>query len=237
MRPTLPSPGVISKLSIIVPVLNDDAALETNLAHLVTLPTDGFAVEVVVADGAQAASTYVLCQRFDAKYVGCERGRGKQMNAAAARASGDLLLFLHADCRLPTDGIVQLASLAGCSLWGSFRHRIDDPRWSLRIIEWAANVRAKWLALPYGDQAIFCRRTLFNELGGYREVPLLEDVLLARQLKTRSRPVQIGSVVLTDPRRWLSRGVLRTTWINWTIMWRFLCGDRDFDGLARRYRG
>jgi hypothetical protein len=146
-----------------------------------------------------------------------------------------LFLFLHADCRLPPGALQQLATLGAATVWGSFRHRIDGTSPLLRIIEWGANARAAWLKLPYGDQGIFCSQTLFAAVNGYRELPLLEDVLLAQDLGRLQKPVQIRAPIRTDPRRWDKRGVLATTWINWRIMWHFYRGNRSVEQLAQMY--
>ena len=225
-------------LSIVIPVLNDDLALQTNLVDLESRNDSGFPFEVIVANGNSAgqAETAAICEQHGALHLVSPPGRGAQMNTGARASRGTLLLFLHADCRLPPDAVARLTTLGGDACWGSFKHRIDGASPLLRVIEWGANTRAGRFGLPYGDQAIFCARSLFERVGGYREEPLLEDVLLARALGRLSRPVQIDSMVRTDPRRWEARGVLRTTWINWEIMIRFWCGERDFERLARRYR-
>lgn len=142
------------------------------------------------------------------------------MNAAATAASGDLLLFLHADCQLPGNAADAIAAVLadpeiGC---GAFRHRIDSPRRLLRVIETADNLRACWLHRPYGDQAIFVRRQYFEQVGGYPNVLLLEELLLLRQLRRVTRFRLANAEVLTSDRRWAKRGVVATTALNWTIL-------------------
>lgn len=224
-------------ISIVIPVLNDDEALEVNLRRLADRSAaESIPIEIVVADGGPSERCAQLAHEAGAKYVASPKGRGRQMNNGATVSAGSMLLFLHADCYLPEGALSRLASLMDePTAWGSFRHRIDAPHPLLRIIEWSANARARWLALPYGDQAIFCQRQLFESVGGFEELPLLEDVKLAEALGRLCRPVQLPEEVLTDPRRWLRRGILNTTWINWKIMWHYYRANRDVQALADLY--
>lgn len=179
-----------------------------------------------------------VARDYGAQIAKSARGRAIQLNAGAAAATGDVLLFLHADCRLPVDSRAAVETAlgnprVGC---GAFRHRIDSPRWSLRVIEAADNVRARWLQRPYGDQGLFVRRELFVQIGGYPMTPLLEDVLLVQRLRGLARFRLANAVVETDARRWEQHGVLKTTAVNWLILAGAAVGV-PLHRLARLYYG
>lgn len=206
------------RISVIVPTLNEAQRLPLCLASLTPLRP----VEVLVSDGGSTDETVSIARSGGARVVETSAGRARQMNAAAAVAAGDVLLFLHGDCQLPPDARAAIEAVlsepeVGC---GAFRHRIDSPRSALGWIAAADNFRAGWLHRPYGDQALFVRRELFAAAGGYPDVPILEDLLLVRQLRRRTRFRLAEAVVVTDARRWERRGILRTTLLNWII----LCG-------------
>ena len=166
-----------------------------------------------------------------------EQGRGAQMNRGAELASGDVLLFLHMDCQLPPEAAAGICQAINSGRrGGSFRHRIDDPHWQYRWIEWGDGVRQSWLQMPYGDQAIFVERSLFAEVGGYPEVPLMEDVRFVRKLRRRSRLAVVNHPVVTNARRWRRRGVARQFLLNQFL----LCAERlgvSLERLARIYYG
>jgi rSAM/selenodomain-associated transferase 2/rSAM/selenodomain-associated transferase 1 len=209
-EPALPSvrKGV---LSVILPTLNEVARLSETLRLL--RGRDG--VEVIVADGGSTDGTVELAGELGATVVTARPGRGRQMNAGAALASGEALLFLHADTKLPGSFRDQVWSLlARGTAIGAFRLRIDGNQFGLRCVEWGANMRARCFGMPYGDQALFMTARLFFELGGYENWPLMEDYDLCRRARQRG-PVQIAAeAVVTSDRRWRERGVLRTTLIN-----------------------
>lgn len=203
-------------ISVIIPTLNEAAHLPAAVASAQSLPGS----EILVADGGSVDGTAELAIQLGCRLIRSPRGRAAQMNAAATAASGDLLLFLHADCQLPGNAADAIAAVLadpeiGC---GAFRHRIDSPRRLLRVIETADNLRACWLHRPYGDQAIFVRRQYFEQVGGYPNVLLLEELLLLRQLRRVTRFRLANAEVLTSARRWAKRGVLATTALNWTIL-------------------
>jgi rSAM/selenodomain-associated transferase 2 len=217
-------------VSIIIPVLNDALALQRCLE---ALPRN--CADIIVADGGGDQSVRMLAANTGVNYLSCERGRAVQMNAGARSARGEWLWFLHADC-IPAPGSIDaICNLDSSTSWGCFRHRIDAPSILLRIIERADNLRARYAGLPYGDQGIFVRRELFEKVGGYPAVPLLEDLLLARALKRIARPRLLRPVLHCDARRWLQHGIVRNTLNNWRILWKYYVRNESPESLAALY--
>jgi len=199
------------RLSIIVPALNEERAIEQTLLPLVNRTN----IEVIVADGGSADETVSIAQRMGALVVPVRPGRGREMNAGAALASGEVLLFLHADTRLPDDFPSAIRSaLNHEAVAGAFRLRIDDSRTALRWIEWGANLRSRFLQMPYGDQGLFVRAELFHQIGGFPNWPLMEDYELCRRLRKHGRIVLATESAGTSARRWNKVGICRTTLIN-----------------------
>jgi rSAM/selenodomain-associated transferase 2 len=160
------------------------------------------------------------------KVLRATRGRAAQMNAGAATARGEVLLFLHADTRLPEDYARQVAVVLAQPgvVCGAFRLGIDARKTALRVIEWLANFRSRVMRMPFGDQAIFVTAQAFRSVGGYPEQPLMEDVELIRRLRSHGRIGITTSSVLTSSRRWHRLGVWRTTLRNQLCQWAYRCG-------------
>ena len=220
------------RISIIIPTLNEAASITATLEHIRNLPN----VEVIVADGGSHDQTAELARATGAMVVACNPGRGKQMNAGAALASGEVLLFLHADTTLPDDFADHVwQTLREGNSGGAFRLRIGAKGWMLRLIESGANLRSRWLQLPYGDQAIFVNASKFFSLGGFQNWPLMEDYDFCRRLQKTGRIVLTPATVTTSARRWLRLGVLRTTLTNLVCVVAFRLGVSPVT-LARWYR-
>ena len=205
------------RLSIVIPTLNEAAHIEHNINRSLALSP----VEVIVADAASRDGTADLARSAGATVVSCPPGRGGQLNAGARLATGDVLLFLHADCWLEPAAAGQIdAALSDQQVVaGAFRQQIEHPRIVFRWLEWGNAARVRWRKLPYGDQGIFLRRETFQALGGFAEVRLMEDVLLMRELRRRrSRIELLPGPLHVDPRRWLANGVVRQTVKNWTLL-------------------
>lgn len=221
------------KLSIVMPVVNEAAGIEAALKVLQIYRMRG--VEIVVADGHSSDGTADLARGRADRVVSAPRGRALQMNAGAAEARGDVLLFLHADTHLPenADRLVLdgLAQSGRC--WGRFDVAFDAG-FALRLIAFAMNLRSRLTGIATGDQAIFVRREVFASLGGYPELPLMEDIVLSAALKRLARPACLRQVVVTDGRRWEKHGVLRTTLLMWWLRAAFFFGA-DPKQLALRY--
>ena len=224
-------------ISIVIPVLNDAPALAHCLESLHRANSESVSTQIIVVDGGPSEDCKRAALAAGAEYLIARRGRASQMNAGAKLARGEWLWFLHADCAPHPDSLQAILDLSTTASWGCFKHRVDAPGLGLRVIECADNLRAKLLSLPYGDQGIFVRRDLFEKIGGYVDVPLLEDVMLAQALKKVSRARVLKPLLESSARRWLQRGVLRTTLTNWKIMWLYLAMRRKPEALAAIYRG
>lgn len=218
---------------MIVPTLNEERLLASCLRSL-----QGTAIaEVIVVDGGSTDQTRRVAEEHGARLVDSEPGRARQMNAAAAVARGDVLLCVHADTVLPSEfgaAVIETLDDERVAL-GAFRLRIDSTRSSLRWIERLVDWRSRHLGLPYGDQALFFPRKLFEEVEGYPCIPVMEDFELVRRLRRRGRVVVLQQAVKTSARRWLERGVARTTALNQACMLGHLLGVSP-DRLAR-WRG
>jgi rSAM/selenodomain-associated transferase 2 len=223
------------KLSIIVPMLNEAPALPDLLGHLLPLRRGG--VEVVLVDGGSEDGSAAIAASAGFEVVRAERGRARQMNAGAAAASGDVLLFLHADTRLP-DGAIELidAALAdGRRLWGRFDVEFDLRTWTMHATAFGMNLRSRLSGIATGDQALFMTRAAFDAVGGFPDQPLMEDVEITTRLRRRSRPACIRRPVLTSARRWQSRGPWRTILLMWRLRLAYWFGASPAD-LWRQYR-
>lgn len=222
-------------VSLIVPVLNERAivpALLEGLAALRPAPQ-----EILFCDGGSEDDTAAQLETSGCRVLRSERGRARQMNAGARAASGDILVFLHADTRLPSDAIdrVRRSLAVDGALWGRFDVRISGRPAMLRVVAAMMNLRSLLSGIATGDQAIFVKRYLFDAIGGYPDQALMEDIELSRWLRKRSRPRRIASPVLTSGRRWESRGVWRTILLMWSLRWAYWRGC-PADVLAERYR-
>jgi rSAM/selenodomain-associated transferase 2 len=223
------------RLSIIVPALNESAGIGAALAALAPLRERG--AEVIVVDGGSGDATASVAAAAGAdRVLVAERGRARQMNAGAAVARGDWLLFLHADTRLPdgADGVLAAARARGAR-WGRFDVVIDGRPRLLRVVAALMNRRSRLTGIATGDQAIFVERALFDEIGGYPDQPLMEDIELSRRLRARAAPACLRERVVTSGRRWEQRGPWRTVWLMWRLRWRYWRGESP-QGLAQEYR-
>jgi rSAM/selenodomain-associated transferase 2 len=226
-------------LSVVVPMLNEAAALPALLAHLRQLQADG--AEVVLVDGGSTDDSAMLARSAGFTVVEAERGRGRQMNAGARHAHGDVLLFLHADTRLP-DGAVQQVTQAlapvsrGCmAVWGRFDVHITGQSPWLRVVARMMNLRSRLTGIATGDQALFVRRAVFEACGGFPEQPLMEDIELSRRLKRVSPPACLRARAITSGRRWESRGVWRTIVLMWRLRLAYWLGA-SAESIAKVYR-
>jgi len=224
-------------ISVIIPVLNEAEIINQTLEHVCSLNNNNN-VEIIVADGDPCGSTIKNVSRETVIKVLSEKGRGWQMNAGAAAAAGDILLFLHADTLLPAAAFEKIAVVmrTGHYAGGAFDLGFSSDRMSYRIIERAASCRSRLTRIPYGDQAIFIRKDIFNALGGFREFPIMEDVELMRRIKRNGHPIFIiATKVKTSPRRWEREGIIYGTVRNWMLVTLYLLGVKP-DTLVRFYK-
>jgi len=210
-------------LCIVMPTLNEGAALLPRLQALQPLRARG--AELVLVDGGSTDATLALASGLADRVLSAARGRAAQMNAGAMASamaslstrSAEHLLFLHADTQLPPHADQHIAQALAHSLWGRFDVRIDSPRPVLRLVGWMMNVRSRLTGIATGDQAIFVRRRVFEAVGGFAPLALMEDVDLSRRLLTLGAPACLRPQVLTSARRWEQHGVLRTVWLMWWL--------------------
>ncbi|MEM1368071.1 MAG: TIGR04283 family arsenosugar biosynthesis glycosyltransferase [Cyanobacteria bacterium P01_H01_bin.15] len=227
------------QISIVIPVLNEAAGIQTTLASIGM----GAPWEILLVDGGSQDRTCAIAMAYAQEYqlnlrrVDSAPGRGRQMNVGAEQATGEMMLFLHGDTTLPPDfgaqilALLQLPRIVG----GAFQLSIRAEGWQYRVLECSVNWRSQIFGLPYGDQGIFMRRSIFRELGGFQEWPLLEDYELVRRLRAHGKLAIANSAVSTSGRRWQELGLLRTTWINQKILLGHQLGI-PLDTLARWYR-
>jgi rSAM/selenodomain-associated transferase 2 len=214
----------MTRLSVVIPALNEAA----NLTRLLpALARDCLGAEIIVVDGGSRDETAaVVARQPGARLVMSERGRARQMNAGARQAIGDVLLFLHADTWLPADAGAALdrALAEPGVVAGRFDVRFDNPRPVLRMVAWFMNTRSRASGICTGDQAIFVRRADFEAVGGYPDIPLMEDIELSRRLKRRGRLAALRLRVTTSARKWEREGPLRTIGLMWALRVLHFCG-------------
>jgi len=212
----------IMKLSIIIPTWNEAGRIRLAIQRAWQAGAD----EVIVADGNSPDGTAEIAGREECTVCQGPAGRGGQQHLGACQASGEVLLFLHADSWFPQSVRHQLAhSMQDKSVvYGVFRQRIEADDLAFRWLERGNAWRASWLRLPYGDQGIFVRRSTYDAVGGFDEVPLMEDVMLARKLRRFGAPALLPGPIVTSARRWKQHGICRQTIRNWCLLAAFQLG-------------
>jgi rSAM/selenodomain-associated transferase 2 len=222
--------------SIIIPAYHEGGTINDCIGHLHGLTHEG-AVEVIVVDGDHQGSTIKVIQDEHVIKMVSQKGRARQMNKGAALASGEVLVFLHADTRLPPDAltIVRSCMETGLAGAGAFDLGIKSDRRIFRITEKYVALRTRLTRIPYGDQTIFMRKEYFERLGGYRDIPLMEDIEIMQRIKKRGDRVRIiPERVMTSPRRWEQEGVLYCTLRNWMLQLLYFFGVSP-ERLAKFY--
>lgn len=209
------------RVSVIVPTLNEAAHLPTTLAHIRLMAGD----ELIVVDGGSSDQTVVLAQQYTPYVLRSAPGRATQMNCGAQQATGDILVFLHADTLLPPDGLAAVrAAVQAGAVGGAFRLMIMPPTLALRVVAWGTNLRTRFGHLPYGDQALFMPREVFEAIGGYEPMSFMEDVRMVQALRQRGPLVLLPQTVQTSGRRWQRDGVFYTTIRNTILITLYLWG-------------
>ena len=221
------------RISVIIPVLNEASGIRLNLASF----EKTINVEVIVVDGGSQDETVAIAKSLGVQVLSAAAGRDRQMNAGAKVATGDILLFLHADTRLPVgfDAMVRQALAQRGTIAGAFELKIDARMRSLRLVEKMVNWRSRFLHLPYGDQAIFLKASVFHEIGGFPHLPIMEDFEFILRLRRLGNITLVPASVLTSARRWQKLGVLKTTLINQMVIIGYFLGLSP-SRLAKFYR-
>lgn len=223
-----------ARISIIIPVLNEAAdTIRSTLASVQNIEN----VEVIVVDGGSQDATVVLVQSWGVKVLSSTAGRACQMNAGATAATGDILLFLHADTSLPAgfEKLVPLTLAQSGTVAGAFELKIDSRMRSLRLVEKMVNWRSRFFSLPYGDQAIFLKASVFHDIGSFPDLPIMEDFELICRLKHLGEIAIVPAPVMTSARRWQKLGVLKTTLINQIVILGYFLGVPS-SRLVKLYR-
>lgn len=221
------------KVSVIIPALNEEELIERAARSAWAATAD----EVIVVDGGSRDRTVAVARQHGCRLLDSCPGRAWQQNLGAKQAAGDVLLFLHADNRLGSEAIRQIRTLLEASdRWGgAFQQRIEAEGWAFRLLERGNAWRVRRQGLPYGDQGIFIRRELFLELGGFPELPLMEDLVFMQKLRRRSWPALLPGPIYVSARRWQRHGVVGQTARNWMLLTAHRLGVPP-QRLAARYR-
>lgn len=221
------------KLSVIIPTLDEADNIETTLLPLQPLRQQGH--EVIVADGGSHDQTTSLASPLTDQLINAPKGRARQMNAGAQQASGDALLFLHADTSLPTNAIELISEALVNKPWGRFDVKLGGHQSLLRMVEFMMNWRSRLSGIATGDQAIFIRRELFTKIGGFTNIPLMEDINISKRLKYYSRPACVKATVTSSSRRWEQHGILNTILLMWRLRLAYFFGATA-EQLGKRYQ-
>lgn len=204
----------LDKISIIIPVLNEAKILEQTLSRL---HSELGHHELIVVDGGSTDGSPHIAEKYG-KVLTSERGRPKQLNAGAAAASGNILIFLHADIWLEPGAVAAVeTALSSGYVGGGFRQKIDGKNMLYRAIEIAGNIRGKYLKVFYGDSGIFLSRAAFEQIGGFPEMPILEEMEFSKALRQLGKTTLVTPHIHISARRWETRGIIRTTANNWLI--------------------
>ncbi|MET0501957.1 MAG: TIGR04283 family arsenosugar biosynthesis glycosyltransferase [Candidatus Binatia bacterium] len=221
------------RISVVMPVLNEEKSIAVTVAALARFKPH----ELIIVDGGSSDRTALISNRLGVTLLESPRGRGTQMNHGARQATGDVLLFLHADTRLPDSAFDDIRGALGdprC-VGGRFDVQLDGSHWMLRVIGPLISLRSRVSQVATGDQGIFVRRDIFAELGGYPDIPLMEDVAFSQALKRRGAVACLRSRVITSARRWERDGVWRTILKMWTLKSLYLAGISPL--RLKRYYG
>lgn len=236
----------MSTVSIIVPILNE----ANNLPHLFThiAGLNPSLQQIILVDGGSNDDSFEWAQKFIAdlnnsnqsainwQVVKSQAGRARQMNKGASLATSDILLFLHADTELPTHAVADIQTAMQKSEWGRFNVKLNSRQPMLWVVSHMINLRSRLTSIATGDQAIFITRKLFEQVGGYPQQALMEDVELCKQLKAKSKPACLKTKVITSARRWEQHGTCRTILLMWQLRFDYWRGVSADNIKARYYK-
>lgn len=221
------------RISVIIPALNEEKSISATIKSIMPLRPH----EVIVVDGGSTDRTIAVCRELGIRALLSPRGRATQMNLGARQATGEVLLFIHADTQLPSSALddIGLALSDARIVGGRFDVRLEGKHWMLKLIGAMISLRSRISRVATGDQGIFVRRDVFAELGGYPDLPLMEDIALSRALKRRGRLACLRSRVVTSARRWEAEGIWRTIFKMWALKSLYLVGISPL--RLKRYYG
>jgi len=227
------APGKASLISIIIPVLDEAQGIISVLQALQSFRQQH--AEIIVVDGGSSDGTPRLAAPLADQVTVSSKGRGCQMNAGAALAQGQVLLFLHADTQLPRSALTLIdEAIRRGANWGRFDVKIDGNAQGLRLVASMMNWRSRLTGIATGDQAIFVTQQAFAQVGGFADIPLMEDIDFSSRLRALSHPACLAEKVITSGRRWEKHGVMRTILLMWRLRLRFFFGANPNE-LAREY--
>jgi rSAM/selenodomain-associated transferase 2 len=220
------------KFSVIIPTLNEEKTIQFCLLALQPLRND---CEIIIADGDSVDNTKILALPLVDKVMASAKGRAKQMNNGASYATGDILIFLHADTRLPENALPLIQQkISSTSQWGRFDIQLSGNSFMLKVIAQMMNWRSRLTGIATGDQVIFVMREAFEKAGQYPESNLMEDIALCKALKKISPPICLKDKVISSGRRWEHNGIYRTILLMWSLRLRYFFGT-DPQTLAFLY--
>jgi len=221
-------------LSVIVPVLNEEIGITNFLLPLQDYRQPN--LELILVDGGSRDKTIELAEPLCDRIFASQKGRAQQMNVGANQAKGNILLFLHADTQLPNqfNHIIEQSMAESHNVWGRFDVRLSGQNTALRMVEFFMNHRSRWTGIATGDQAVFVKADVFNQIEGYQNISLMEDIALSKALKSISPPVCLKSKVISSSRRWETFGLWRTIFLMWRLRLAYFLGA-DPNRLAAKY--
>jgi rSAM/selenodomain-associated transferase 2 len=207
-------------VSIIIPVYNEASQLDGSLKKLFD-GLESSEIEVILSDGGSTDNTLLIAKQYPCKILSSEIGRARQMNTASRHANGEFLLFLHADSSLPDDWLKQVQASQN---WGFFPVKLSGRHWLLRIIETAINLRSRASKVATGDQGLYFRKSFFNDLKGFPDIPIMEDVAISKRAREFSKPCIGLNPIITSSRRWEQNGIVKTVFLMWGLRFAFWLG-------------
>ena len=220
------------QFSVIIPTLNEATTITPALQQLLQSIDQSKSVEIIICDGGSRDDTLQQAQQFPLTLISSPPGRAQQMNTGARMAHGEWLLFLHIDTRLPPHWN---AAIESCTRpWGRFDLRLSGKHWLFRIIEKAINLRSRMTSVATGDQVLFFRRDFFQQLGGFAEIPLMEDIAISKRARQLASPACLSQQVITSSRRWEQNGILKTVLLMWSLRFAYWAGIKP-ERLHRLY--